>query len=57
MISGWTARNICGETVLVWVFFAGPLAHVLFEWILNGPPTTAGTIAAQGTLEIDDDEV
>jgi len=49
---------VCSDSTLVWVYVAGPLAGaligVLFEWILKGPPTTAGTIAAQGTLDIDD---
>jgi aquaporin Z len=51
---------VCGNTGLAWIYVAGPLVGaligVLFEWILKGPPTTAGTIAAQGTLDIDDDE-
>jgi len=29
---------------------------VAFEWILKGKPTTAGTIAAEGTLLPDDPE-
>lgn len=51
---------VCGDTALAWIYVAGPLSGaligVLFEWILKGPPTTAGTIAAQGTLDIDDEE-
>ncbi|MGC8774131.1 MAG: MIP/aquaporin family protein [Chlorobaculum sp.] len=51
---------VCGDTTLAWVYIAGPIAGaligVVFEWILKGPPTTAGTIAAQGTLDIDDRE-
>jgi len=51
---------VCGDMALAWLYVAGPLAGaligVLFEWILKGPPTTAGTIAAQGTLDIDDGE-
>ncbi len=51
---------VCGEIALAWIYVAGPLAGaligVVFEWILKGPPTTAGTIAAQGTLDIDDRE-
>ncbi|UWX56803.1 aquaporin [Chlorobaculum sp. MV4-Y] len=51
---------VCGNTGLAWVYVAGPIAGaligVVFEWILKGPPTTAGTIAAQGTLDIDDKE-
>jgi aquaporin Z len=38
-----------------WVYLVGPLAGALiavgFEWILKGPPTSAGGIAAQGTLK------
>ncbi len=51
---------VCGDIALAWIYFAGPLAGALigvfFEWILKGPPTTAGTIAAQGTLDLDDRE-
>jgi len=40
-----------------WVYlvgpFAGALIAVLFEWILKGPPTLTGTIAAEGVLESD----
>lgn len=40
-----------------WIYIAGPLSGamtgVFFEWILKGPPTETGAIAAQGTLEID----
>ena len=32
----------------------GALIAVAFEWILKGPPTTTGTIAAQGTLDGDE---
>jgi aquaporin Z len=32
----------------------GALIGVVFEWILKGPPTAAGALAAQGTLGIDD---
>jgi aquaporin Z len=35
-----------------WIYIAGPLAGaaiaVAFEWILKGPPTSSGAIAAQG---------
>ena len=41
-----------------WVYVVGPLAGaiiaVAFEWILKGPPTTAGSIAAQGSLDNDE---
>jgi aquaporin Z len=44
-----------GEFNAAWVYLVGPLAGamiaVVFEWILKGPPTQPGTIAAQGTLE------
>jgi aquaporin Z len=34
------------------IYIAGPplgaLVAVIFEWILKGPPTREGTIAAQG---------
>jgi len=38
-----------------WIYVVGPilgsLVAVCFEWILKGGPTTAGAIAAQGTLD------
>jgi len=41
-----------GELGLTWIFVVGPLAGALigalFEWILVGPATPAGTRAAQG---------
>jgi aquaporin Z len=37
-----------------WIYILGPLAGALiavgFEWILKGPPTATGAMAAQGTL-------
>jgi aquaporin Z len=46
-----------GDFSAAWVYLVGPLAGamiaVAFEWILKGPPTRPGTIAAQGTLEGD----
>ena len=43
-----------GDLSTSWVYVAGPLLGALigvaFEWILKGKPTTAGTLAAQGTL-------
>jgi aquaporin Z len=49
---------VSGSPELLWIYIAGPLLGaligVVFEWILKGPPTTAGTIAAQGTLGLDD---
>ncbi len=41
-----------GDFNAAWVYVAGPLVGamigVVFEWILKGPPTATGTIAAQG---------
>lgn len=49
---------IRGDFATTWIYVVGPLAGamiaVLFEWILKGPPSVAGTIAAQGTLADDD---
>ncbi|NTW57337.1 MAG: aquaporin [Chlorobiaceae bacterium] len=49
-----------GDFSTTWIYIAGPLAGamigVLFEWVLKGPPTEAGAIAAQGTLELDERE-
>lgn len=46
-----------GDFSAAWVYLVGPLAGamiaVAFEWILKGPPTKPGTIAAQGTLDSD----
>jgi aquaporin Z len=46
-----------GEFGTTWIYIAGPLlgavAGVIFEWILKGPPTAAGTAAAQGDTEPD----
>lgn len=54
-----TPGILCGNVDSLWIYVVGPLAGaligVVFEWILKGPPTTEGTIAAQGTLGIDDD--
>jgi aquaporin Z len=37
-----------------WIYIVGPIAGamiaVAFEWILKGPPTQTGAVAAQGTL-------
>ena len=44
-----------GDLSVSWIYVAGPLlgalAGVLFEWILKGPPTAAGTQAAQGASD------
>jgi len=41
-----------GELGKTWIYIAGPLIGALiavgFEWILRGPPTREGTVAAQG---------
>jgi aquaporin Z len=43
---------------MTWIYVVGPvlgaLIGVVFEWILKGKPTVAGTLAAQGLLDIDD---
>jgi aquaporin Z len=47
-----------GDLGTAWIYVAGPvlgaLIGVVFERILKGRPTLAGTIAAVGTLDIDD---
>ena len=47
-----------GEFGSTWVYLVGPLAGAMiavgFEWILKGPPTTTGAVAAQGTLQEDE---
>ena len=49
-----------GDFHTTWIYIVGPLAGALIgvvcEWILKGPPSATGTIAAQGTLGIDEDE-
>jgi aquaporin Z len=49
-----------GDLGTTWIYMVGPLlgalVGVVFEWILKGKPTAAGTIAAQGSLDIDDSE-
>ena len=41
-----------GDLSTVWIYVAGPvlgaMIAVCFEWILKGPPTTAGDLAARG---------
>ena len=50
-----------GDLGTTWIYIAGPvlgaLVGVAFEWILKGKPTVAGTLAAQGTLDIEDAEM
>jgi aquaporin Z len=47
-----------GNMGTTWIYIIGPILGavigVIFEWILKGKPTSAGMIAAQGTLGIDD---
>ena len=47
-----------GDFGAAWIYvigpFAGAMIAVAFEWILKGPPTTMGTVAAQGMLEGDE---
>jgi len=47
-----------GDLSMTWIYVVGPvlgaLIGVAFEWILKGKPTVAGTLAAQGLLDIDD---
>lgn len=47
-----------GDLGTAWIYVVGPvvgaLIGVAFEWILKGKPTSAGTLAAQGSLGIDD---
>ncbi len=44
-----------GDMATTWIYIVGPavgaLIGVAFEWMLKGPPTAAGTEAAQGTLD------
>ncbi|MHB8347269.1 MAG: MIP/aquaporin family protein [Acidiferrobacterales bacterium] len=46
-----------GHFGTTWIYVVGPVAGaligVVFEWILRGKPTAAGTLAAQGTLDTD----
>jgi aquaporin Z len=45
-----------GDLSTTWIYIVGPvigaLIGVAFEWILKGKPTSAGAIAAQGSLDI-----
>jgi aquaporin Z len=47
-----------GDLGTAWIYVVGPilgaLIGVAFEWILKGKPSTAGTLAAQGTIGIND---
>jgi aquaporin Z len=48
-----------GDLHATWIYVVGPvlgaLIGVFFEWILRGKPTAAGALAAQGTLDLDDE--
>ncbi len=47
-----------GDLATTWIYVVGPvlgaLLGVAFEWILKGKPTTAGSIAAQGSVDTDE---
>ena len=47
-----------GDFGTSWIYVVGPIAGTLigvaFEWILKGPPTTAGALAAQGSSDVED---
>ena len=49
-----------GDFSTTWIYIVAPLLGaligVVFEWILKGKPTTFGAIAAQGTLEMNEDK-
>lgn len=44
-----------GDLHTTWIYIVGPLLGaligVVFEWILKGEPTTAGSLAAQGDID------
>jgi aquaporin Z len=44
-----------GDFSTTWIYFAGPfvgaVVGVVFEWLLKGPPTKSGAIAAQGVVD------
>jgi aquaporin Z len=49
-----------GDFSTTWIYIVAPLLGALigvaFEWILKGKPTTFGAIAAQGTLELEEEK-
>lgn len=48
---------IRGNMHTTWIYIVGPLLGaligVIFEWVLKGKPTTAGSLAAQGSVDDD----
>lgn len=51
---------IRGNMHTTWIYIVGPLLGaligVLFEWMLKGKPTTAGSLAAQGVIDEDKED-
>ncbi|MEJ2361561.1 MAG: aquaporin [Gammaproteobacteria bacterium] len=49
-----------GNFHTTWIYIVGPLLGaligVIFEWILKGKPTTAGSLTAQGYIEEEDED-
>ncbi len=49
-----------GDLSTTWIYVVGPVVGavigVAFEWILKGKPTVAGSIAAQGSLGVNNSE-
>jgi aquaporin Z len=47
-----------GDLGTAWIYVVGPILGamigVAFEWIIKGKPTSAGTLAAQGSIGVDD---
>lgn len=50
-----------GNFHTTWIYIVGPLLGaligVVFEWILKGKPTTAGSLAAQGSINDDNEDM
>ena len=48
-----------GDLSTTWIYVVGPvlgaMLGVAFEWVLKGPPTDAGSLAAQGSLYSDEE--
>jgi aquaporin Z len=57
-IRSWAPDLVRGDLSTSWIYLLGPLLGamigVIFEWVLKGKATAAGSIAAQGTLGADD---